>query len=74
MERVFNTWVRKGYKVEEVEHDYDLHLFVVTKDDGEVSGTICPATLEDQALIIKALNDGEDVNGWEDGMGNTIYV
>jgi len=29
---------------------------------------------DDRQDIIDALDRGEDVNGWEDGAGNTIYV
>jgi len=67
------VWERKGYRVEEKLFDHDLHEFDVVKD-GEVIATITPADLEDMQRIIEALDAGEDVNGWEDGMGNTIYI
>ncbi|MEK5308332.1 hypothetical protein [Bacillus sp. FSL M8-0326] len=67
------TWNRNGYEVVERDHDYDLHVFDVEKD-GEVIATIVPANIDDMASIMDALDNGEDVNGWEDGMGNTIYV
>ena len=54
--------------------DFNLHEFDIVLDNGEVVGTITPATLEDMETIISDLDAGEDVNGWEDGMGNTIYV
>lgn len=67
------TWKREGYKVMEKDFDFDLHKFEVIKDD-EVIATITPATLEDMSQIIEDLDNGEDVNGWEDGMGNTIAI
>lgn len=64
------VWERKGYSVEEV-HDGQ---FDVIKDNGDVVGTIVTGTVEDRNQIIADLDAGEDVNGWEDGAGNTIYV
>lgn len=67
------AWERENYQVVEVEFDHDLHEFMVlAKEGGEVFATITPASLEDMASIIEALDNGEDVNGWEDGNGNTI--
>lgn len=66
-------WERKGYEVREVEFDHDLHEFEVVKD-GEVIASIIPADIEDMNRIISALDAGEDVDGWEDGMGNTIAI
>lgn len=67
------TWERKGYEVVEVELNGDLHEFEVVKD-GEVIATITPDTIEDMEQIIADLDNGEDVDGWEDGMGNTISI
>jgi hypothetical protein len=67
------TWEREGYKVEEREFDHDLHVFDVVKGN-EVVATITPASIEDMEEIIADLDNGEDVNGWEDGMGNTIAI
>ncbi|HHB3507858.1 TPA: hypothetical protein ACORDH_004992 [Bacillus cereus] len=67
------TWEREGYKVLEVELDFDLHAFEVVKGE-EVVATITPNTIEDMNQIIEDLNKGEDVDGWEDGMGNTISI
>lgn len=67
------TWEREGYTVEEVAHDHDLHAFEVTKGE-EVIATITPATIEDMEEIIKHLDAGEDVDGWEDGTGNTVSI
>jgi hypothetical protein len=68
------TWTRKGYMVREIEFDYDLHQFEVVRDNGEIIATITPPDLDNQNEIIEALNAGEDVNGWEDGVGNTITI
>ena len=68
------TWIRKGYKVREIEFDYDLHQYQVVRDNGEIIATITPPDLDNQNEIIKALNAGEDVAGWEDGHGNTITI
>lgn len=72
-ERKMKTWEREGYIVEEVEFDGDLHEFNVIKN-GEVIATITPADIDDMKQIIEDLDNGEDVNGWEDGMGNTIAI
>ena len=68
------TWVRNGYKVVEVEFDYDLHQFEVVRDSGEIIATITPFDLDDQNDIIEALDAGQGVEGWEDGHGNTITI
>lgn len=67
------TWEREGYKVVEVEYNFDLHAFDVIKKE-EVVATITPNTIEEMNQIIEDLNGGEDVDGWEDGMGNTISI
>ncbi|WP_077297461.1 hypothetical protein [Virgibacillus pantothenticus] len=67
------TWVRETYTVEEKDFDGDLHEFEIVQN-GKVVGTINPATVEDQEQIIEDLNNGEDVNGWEDGNGNVISL
>lgn len=67
------VWEREGYRVEEKEFDYDLHQFDVIKN-GETIATITPATIEDMKQIIEDLDAGEDVDGWEDGNGNTISI
>jgi hypothetical protein len=68
-----NTWHRAGYEVQEKEFDYDLHAFDVVKGS-VVIATITPGTIEDMKQIIEDLNNGEDVDGWEDGQGNTISI
>lgn len=67
------VWEREGYIVREVEFDHDLHEFEVVKND-EVIATITPADLDDMTDIVAALDSGEDVEGWEDGMGNVISI
>ncbi len=66
-------WERKGYSVVEMEFDGELHTFDIIKGE-EVIATITPNTIEDMNQIIKDLDNGEDVDGWEDGMGNTISI
>ena len=68
------TWMRNGYKVVERPFDYDLHVFDIKNDNEEVITTIYPATIEDMQSIIRDLDAGEDVDGWEDGNGNTIRI
>ena len=70
---MLRTWERNTYIVEEKEFDGDLHEFDVIKN-GEVIATINPATIEDMQAIIEDLDNGEDVDGWEDGNGNTINI
>ena len=70
---MLKTWERNTYTVEEREFDGDLHEFDVIKN-GEVIATITPETIEDMQAIIEDLDNGEDVDGWEDGKGNTINI
>lgn len=69
---MLEKWIKEGYTVEQVEFDGDLKEFKV-KQAGVVQ-TITPATVEDMEDIIDALNDGECVDGWENGMGEVIYI
>lgn len=66
-------WKREGYIVEEVELDHDLHQFEV-KVGNDIVATIVPSDIDDMERIIEDLNAGEGVEGWEDGMGNTITI
>lgn len=66
-------WIRKNYVIKETEFDHDLHCFQIVKD-GDVIHTIYPSDLVAMKSIIVALNNGEDVDGWEDGLGNTIRI
>jgi hypothetical protein len=67
------TWEREGYKVKERKFDHDLYVFDVIKNE-EVIATILPPSIEDMKQIIEDLDNGEDVDGWEDGKGNTISI
>ncbi|GAV11322.1 hypothetical protein [Paenibacillus sp. NAIST15-1] len=67
------SWTRQGYRVVESELNFDLHQFEVIQDE-KVIATIVPPDMESMEQIISDLDAGEDVNGWEDGMGNTIYI
>ena len=69
---MLKVWERVGYTVEMVEYDGDLNAFEVTQ--GERVQTITPDSIEAMEQIIEDLDSGEDVNGWEDGMGNVINV
>ena len=66
-------WNRDTYTVEEKSFDGDLHEFDVVKDS-EVIATITPGSIEDMQQIVDDLDNGASVQGWEDGMGNTISV
>ncbi|WEG14019.1 hypothetical protein PU629_06525 [Pullulanibacillus sp. KACC 23026] len=67
------TWERDTYKVVEAEYDGDLHQFECIKND-EVFAKITPGSIDDMNAIIEDLDNGADVNGWEDGNGVTITV
>ena len=77
MKNNYGVWEREGYTVVELDFDYDLHCFEVTKD-GEivtkVLTTIYPDTIEDMQSIIASLEKGEGVEDWEDGNGNPIIL
>lgn len=68
------TWGRNGYSVTEVEFDGDLHEFMVIKEGGDVIATITPDSIESMNQIIEDLDEGADVDGWEDGKGNVISI
>lgn len=72
MSRNMKMWNRGTYTVEMIDYDMDLKGFEIVQGDN--IQTIYPATLEDMEVIIADLDAGEDVNGWEDGMGNTINI
>lgn len=66
-------WYRNGYFVQEVSFNFALHEFQIIRH-AKVIHTITPETIEDMNRIIEALDAGEDVNGWEDGNGQTISI
>lgn len=62
----------KEIAIREVDFDYDLHDFEVIAD-GEYIGTIHPDTVDDCDDIRRVIEEeGVDVEGWEDGCGNTV--
>jgi hypothetical protein len=65
------TWTTAGYKVFEEAFDYDLHCFRVVTDNKE-DQYIYPQTFDDMDLLIDALDRGLDINGFENGFGETI--
>lgn len=69
---MIKVWEKENYTVEMVEHDFDLKAFEVRQ--GDDVQTIYPATIEDMENIVEALDAGECVDGWEDGMGNVIII
>lgn len=66
------VWNRGNYTVEEVSFNHDLHAFEITQGDNVQ--TIYPGNIEDMNSIIEDLDNGEDVNGWEDGNCGTITI
>jgi hypothetical protein len=62
------------YEVNEVPFDYELHEFMVVLSGGRRINTITPNDLRDQQRIIKALDAGECVEGWDDGRGGTVHL
>jgi len=66
-------WIRNGYTVEERDFNYSLHQFAVIVP-GKKEQIITPGSIKEMNSIIADLDAGEDVDGWEDGMGNTIYT
>lgn len=72
--KTWKTWRRNGYTVVMRDFDGDLKVFDIIGDDDETIGTIYPSTIVDMLSIIIDLDNGLDVDGWEDGSGNTIRV
>lgn len=69
--KIYQTWNRKNYTVQETDFDADLHCLEVVKN-GEVIATIYPDTIEQMQEDIEALDRGEGVESWEDGNGNPV--
>lgn len=67
------VWHRRNYIVEEVEFALDLHAFNVIYDD-TIIATIIPGTIEEMHQIIEQLDNGEEVEGWKNGLGETIII
>lgn len=66
-------WLRNGYRVKEVEFDYDLHALEIVQNN-KVIATMTFDSMEQMQETFNQLNAGADVDGWEDGMGNTIRI
>ena len=66
------TWLRGSYIVREAEFDGDLREFYIEVKGGETLAIITPDNLDDYKRIVDDLDCGEDVYGWEDGLGNEI--
>lgn len=66
-------WERDGYIVEEREFDYDLHRLSVIVDGVELY-EIIPSDIDNMKDMMEELDNGADVEGWEDGQGNTIRI
>lgn len=66
------AWARATYTVEMIDFDHDLKQFEVTQ--GDTVQTITPDSLEVMQQIITDLDNGKDVDGWEDGNGNVINI
>lgn len=68
---IYNEWtIGEVVTVDEVDWDYDLHAFVVHWMGEAV--TVSPPNLEEQADMIRQLDNGECPLGWETVKGNTI--
>lgn len=70
--KVFKKWERDKYTVEMVGFDHDLKAFEVIQ--GDKVQTIYPASIAIMEEIIEYLDNGIDIDGWEDGDGNTIVI
>ena len=46
-----------------------IYMSLKSKKGDEVIATITPGSIEDMQAIIEDLDNGEDVNGWENGNG-----
>lgn len=69
---IYKEWkFENGIRVEEVDFDYDLHIFKVYSGDRYL-GNVWPSIIEDMNECIAQLNDGSDpvTDSWEDGYGN----
>jgi len=66
-------WERNEYAVVEKEFDYELHEFDVVIGE-KVVATITPGSIDEMNEIIESLDNGECVNGWDNGLGETIYI
>lgn len=69
---IYNTWIRENCEIREVDCDADRHTFEVFDTTGNYMGVIDADDADQTREIASQLNNGEDIEGWEDGHGNTI--
>jgi hypothetical protein len=73
MTTTHNTWTTpRGVVITEIDHDYDLHAFVVEYNGKSID--IIPADIDDMNECIAELNAGADpvYDGWNDGLGYNV--
>lgn len=67
------TWNRNGYVIEERHYSPTLNKFSIIVD-GEEAHEIIPEDKYKMNFIMKLLDKGEDITGWEDGSGGRINL
>ena len=68
------NWEQKnGTEIDEVEFDGDRHAFEVCVDGKHVVSIYADSPEQGEAMRV-ALDAGEDVRDWEDGLGNSVGV
>ena|SRR5699024_1878586 len=67
------VWERDTYEITTREFDADLYHFDIIKN-GQTVASIAPDNLDAMHDIIIDLDNGHDVDGWEDGQGGIIDV
>jgi hypothetical protein len=65
------SWTIGNVEVFEEKFDFDLHCFRIVIE-GKEDQYIYPQTFDDMDLLIDALDRGLDINGFENGFGETI--
>ena len=69
--RVYRTWAQPGMEIDEVEFDGDRHAFEICVNGNHVV-TVYADSPEQTEDMRAALDAGEDVRDWEDGLGNNV--
>jgi len=72
-EKYINTWERERYIVKEKPFDFDLSQFDIIQD-GRAIETITVFYKDDQESIRNALNNGKEIDGWNNGFGDVVYI
>lgn len=73
MTTVYRMWDTSGrVKVEEIDYDYDLHAFKMSRGSREIE--VVPISIEQMNEMITELDNGACPynDGWEDGNSNSI--